>query len=376
MVFLKDGFDDGFFCQRFTGLGLAFAFGFEIVDVEAQDVVVFDGVGDGVGVQLLLEDLFRGFPGGLLLFNLLIGGIFRKDGGAGKAEELGLGEKILDRLVVLAELRTVAFVKDEDDAFVAQRLQPLLEVALIAAIEGKTKLLNGGDNHLVGIIIGEQPLYQGFSVGVLFDAVLLKPVELLPRLPVEVFAVHHKKAFVNIRVILEQGGCLEGGERLATAGGVPDVAVAAVLVNALHDGLDGINLIGAHHHQLLLAGHQYHVSAYHFAQRAFGQKLLGKTVEMSNLLVVYSGKLVERQKTLISIKTEVAAVVVGEVPDITPIADDEELQEAEQGFAVAIAGIIFVLDNLLHGPAWTDSQSFQLDLYHRHTIDEEQHIIT
>ncbi len=90
MVFLKDGFDDGFFCQRFTGLGPVFAFGlafsFVVVDVEAKDVVVFDGVRDGVGVQLLLEDLFRGFTGGLLPFNLLIGGIFRKDGGAGKAE--------------------------------------------------------------------------------------------------------------------------------------------------------------------------------------------------------------------------------------------------------------------------------------------------
>jgi len=69
-------------------------------------------------------------------------------------------------------------------------------------------------------------------------------------------------------------------------------------------------------------------------------------------------------------------LLVGEVPGITPIADDEELQEAEQGFAVAIAGIIFVLDNLLHGPARTDSQRFQLDLYHWHTIDEEQHVIT
>jgi hypothetical protein len=157
---------------------------------------------------------------------------------------------------------------------------------------------------------------------------------------------------------------------------VPDVAVAAVLVDTLHDGLDSINLVRAHHHQLLLAGHQHHVAAYHFPQRAFGQKLLGKTVEMGDLLVVFSGKLVERQKTLSSIKTEVVAVVVGEVPGITPIADDEELQEAEQGFAVAIAGVVFVLDNLLHGTARADCQRFQLNLYHRHTVDEEQHIIT
>ena len=28
--------------------------------MEAQDVPVFDGVGDGVGVELLLEDVFGG----------------------------------------------------------------------------------------------------------------------------------------------------------------------------------------------------------------------------------------------------------------------------------------------------------------------------
>ncbi len=42
---------------------------------------------------------------------------------------------------------------------------------------------------------------------------------------------------------------------------------------------------------------------------------------------------------------------------------------------VAVAGVVFVLDNLLHGCARADFQCFQLDLYHRHAIDEEQHII-
>ena len=278
--------------------------------------------------------------------------------------------------MVVAKLRAVAFVKDEDHALLAQRLEPLLEVALTGAIKGEAELLNGGNDHLIGIIIREQPLHQAVGVGVLFDTVLLKPVELLPRLPVEVFAVNNKEAFVDIRVILEQGGCLEGGERLAAAGGVPDVAVAAVLVNALHDGLDGIDLIGAHHHQLLLAGYEYHITTDHFAQRAFGEELFGKAVEMSDLLVVFSGKLVERQKTLVGIEAEVAAVVVGEVPSVGAIADDKELQEAEQGFGVAVAGVVFVIDDLLHGRARTDGEGFQLDLYYRHTVDKEQHVIT
>ena len=106
--------------------------------------------------------------------------------------------------MVVAELRAVAFVKDEDHALLAQWLKPLFEVALTGTIEGKAELLDGGNDHLIGIIIREQPLHQGFCVGVLFDAVLLKAVELLPRLPVEVFAVNDKEAFIDIRVILEQ----------------------------------------------------------------------------------------------------------------------------------------------------------------------------
>ena len=96
---------------------------------------------------------------------------------------------------------------------------------------------------------------------------------------------------------------------------------------------------------------------------------------MGNLFAVFSGKLIERQKTLVGVEAEMTAVVIGEIPGITAVADDEELQEAEQRFAVAIAGVVFVLDNLLHGPARADSQRFQLNLYHRHAVDKEQHVI-
>ena len=178
-----------------------------------------------------------------------------EDGRAGEAEELGLGEELLDGLVVLAELRAVAFVEDEDDALVAQRFELLLVgglavlfpllVALAVFIQREAELLDGGDDDLVGVVVGEQAAHEGGGVGVFLDAAFLEAVELLARLAVEVLAVHDEEAFVDVRVVLEQGGGLEGGERLAAAGGVPDVAVAAVLVDAVHDGLDGIDLIRA-----------------------------------------------------------------------------------------------------------------------------------
>ena len=70
-------------------LGGCLPFGLVVVDVEAQDVAVFDGVGDGVGVQFLLEEVFGGPVASLLAFDLLIAGVLLEDGRAGEAEELG-----------------------------------------------------------------------------------------------------------------------------------------------------------------------------------------------------------------------------------------------------------------------------------------------
>ena len=48
----------------------------------------------------------------------------------------------------------------------------------------------------------------------------------------------------------------------------------------------------------------------------------------------------------------------------------------KQRLGVAIAGIIFVVNNLLHGPARADAEGFQLDLHNRHAIDEQDDIVT
>ena len=91
-------------------------------------------------------------------------------------------------------------------------------------------------------------------------------------LAVEVLAVDDEEAFLDARVVLQERRGLEGGERLAAAGGVPDVAVAAVLIDAVDDGLDGVDLVRPHHQELLLAGDEDHVAADHLAERALGEE--------------------------------------------------------------------------------------------------------
>ncbi len=193
---------------------------------------------------------------------------------------------------------------------------------------------------------------------------------------VEVFTVHHEQAFFNIRIVFEQRGGFKRGEGFAAAGGVPDVAIAPVLVDAIDNRLDRIDLVRAHDHQLLLAGDQYHVAADHLAQRAFGQKAVGKVVQVGDFLVVFIRQLVNRQKALVGVKAEVLVVVVGKVVGIAFIADNKQLHKTQQRVGVAVAGVVFVIDDLLHGTARADLEGFQLNLHHRHAVDQQNHVIT
>ncbi|GEM_PF-3375013 len=133
----EDGFDDGAFGKSFPGLAwllARFLFRLEVVDVEAENVSVLNGVGDGVGMELLLEKLLGGVHRGLLVLDLHADRVFFKDGCAREAEELRFGEELFDGFVVVAELRAVAFVEDEGDAFVLQRLQHFLVGRLIVLL--------------------------------------------------------------------------------------------------------------------------------------------------------------------------------------------------------------------------------------------------
>src|SRR5690606_16580176 len=104
-----------------------------------------------------------GLEGLLLAFDALVAGVLLEDRRAGETEQLGLGEELLDGLMVVAELRAVAFVEDEDDALVAQRFelvgvagQPALLAALVAfavLVQRQAELLDGADDDLVGGIV-------------------------------------------------------------------------------------------------------------------------------------------------------------------------------------------------------------------------------
>ena len=91
---------------------------------------------------------------------------------------------------------------------------------------------------------------------------------------------------------------------------------------------------------------------------------------MGDFLVGFVRELIDGQEALVGIEGEVASVVVGEIVGAVPVADDEELHEAEQRLGVAVTGVVLVFDDLFHGPARVDAKGLQFDLDAGHTVDE------
>ncbi len=87
-------------------------------------------------------------------------------------------------------------------------------------------------------------------------------------------------------------------------------------------------------------------------------------------MIIFSRELIHRQEAFVSIKKKVVAVVIGKIPGIGLIADHEELNKAEQGIGIAVTGIIFIVNDLLHGTAGTDIQGFKFNLDNRYAIDQ------
>ena len=156
---------------------------------------------------------------------------------------------------------------------------------------------------------------------------------------------------------------------------MPDIAVAAVLMDTLDDGFDGIHLIRPHDHELLLAGDKHHVAAEGLPEIAFHQECLGEAVEVGDLFVRLIRELIDGQKTLIGIESEMPGVVIGKIVSAVAIAHDEKLKKAKQRFRVAVPGIVLVIDDLLHRSARIDTKGLQLDLHARHAVDENEGVV-
>ncbi len=283
----------------------------DVFDGEFEDVLVFDGIGDDVLMQALLEEFFGG-----AFAQFVAHGVVGKNGRTRETEHLAIVEKGFDAVVGVAELAAVALVEDENDALVAQ-LVHTGQIGLLA--DGGVEFLDGGDDEAG--IVGELA-DQGVGVAGAVHAAIGEVVELLRGLVVEVVAIHHENDLMHLGQFHQHLRRFERRERFAGAGGVPDVAVVDAVLHAVDDGLGGKILVGPEDHQHLVGLMQHDVLADHFGEVAFLQKGIGKRFDAGNGAVVFVGPVEGLFERL--------APVVGVVLGVDAVADDKHLHVLEQ----------------------------------------------
>ena len=68
-------------------------------------------------------------------------------------------------------------------------------------------------------------------------------------------------------------------------------------------------------------------------------------------------------------------VVVGEVPRVRAVTDDEELDEAQERLGVSVTGVVLVVDDLLHRPPRADTERLKLHLNDGDAVDQEYDVV-
>ena len=164
----------------------------EIIDMKTKYVVIIDSMGYGISMQLFLKNILCRFIRGLLTVYFSINGIIRENRSPCKTEQLRIGEKVFDSLMIVAKLGTMALIKYKNNPFIPQRQQTLLIILFVIRIKRNAQLLNGRYDYFIRIIRRQHPSDQFLRVRILFNGTFLKLIELLTGLPVQILPVDNK----------------------------------------------------------------------------------------------------------------------------------------------------------------------------------------
>ncbi len=140
-------------------------------------------------------------------------------------------------------------------------------------------------------------------------------------LVVQILAVHHEQHLVDTGQIARELRGLEAGQRLAAAGGVPDIAASGQSAqlpqiggpgDPLQNLFGGDDLIGAHHQQL--AVHVEHAIARQDVEhRMFGKEGLGEASQIGDGLVLRIGPPARECKTVGTLLAAALSALFGQM---------------------------------------------------------------
>ena len=88
--------------------------------METQHITIVNCICYGVGMKLLLKNIFCCSVRSHGAINLLICGVCFEDWCSGKAEKLCFREKIFNCFMIIAKLGAMAFVKNNGNTFIGE----------------------------------------------------------------------------------------------------------------------------------------------------------------------------------------------------------------------------------------------------------------
>ncbi len=343
---------------------IAVAIGEHLVGIKAEHVLVADAVGDAVAVQLIAEDIGRG---------VVLADVLLVDGCAAETEEDRAGKALFDINKHVAKGGAVALINDEHDtlgahSFEIVRFQPVLLILESA------HLLDRTHNERIGGIAALEFLHQHTRVfrGLHLVDVSGEVAVVLQRLCTKLDAVEQENHLVCIFGIGDELGRLEARHRLARSGGVPDVAAETVRVFPIRlrhfvgNGVSGVILITAHHFQHAVRLIRHRVKANELVCHRDGKQAGGEALPIVDWLVVE----VRPVEGVVFVEFSIRPGI-GEVKRLGWLHRYEDLNERKEAAENPLTRILL---DLVVGLAHRHAALLQLDVDHRHAINEQQEV--
>ena len=307
-----------------------------LVRVKAQHIFIADAVCYAVTVQLIAKHI------GLCV---VLFGVFLKHGRAGKAEENRARKGFFYNCQHIAKGGAMRLVHDKHQSLFADQLN-IAGIFAALLVTDIAHLLNRCHNQRVcggnAFQLGNQ--YIGVFCCLHGLVFIGKGAVFFQRLRSQLDAIREENHLVRIVGIGNQLCGLEGGHRLAAAGGVPDIPAALLAAvpfrfgNHIRNRTGGIILIAAHNfqHAVRIVGHG--VKADQLMRHGDGQQLGGNLFPIVDWLVVE----VRPVEVIIGVKFAIGTGV-GEVNGFFRVHCHKNLHKREQSGKHTLVGVFFDL---------------------------------